>query len=58
MVQYGGKYFLCLVIGAWCEALGLILRIPLRSNIHSTGIYIVMYLFVVLSVSQTSIRSL
>ncbi|KAJ9122449.1 hypothetical protein QFC22_001874 [Naganishia vaughanmartiniae] len=31
------------------EGLGLTMRIPFRSNPHSTGIYIVEYLFVVLS---------
>ncbi|GHJ87333.1 hypothetical protein NliqN6_3735 [Naganishia liquefaciens] len=47
--RHGGKYFLCLVIGAYCEGIGLTMRIPFRSNPHSTGIYIVEYLFVVLS---------
>ncbi|WVQ97387.1 hypothetical protein IAU59_004499 [Kwoniella sp. CBS 9459] len=43
------NYFLCLVIGAWCEGLGLVLRVVFRNNPHSTGLYIVCYLFVVLS---------
>lgn len=43
------NWFLALVIGAFCEGIGLLLRIPLRNNPHSTGLYIVMYLFVVLS---------
>ncbi|WWD17784.1 hypothetical protein CI109_102226 [Kwoniella shandongensis] len=43
------NYFMCLVIGAWFEALGLVLRVVFRSNPHSTGLYIVCYLFVVLS---------
>ena len=42
---------LCLVIGTYCEAIGLVLRVVLRKNPHSTGLYIVQYLFVVLSVS-------
>ena len=45
------NYMLCLVIGAYCEAIGLVLRVALRNNPESTGLYIVMYLFVVLSVS-------
>ncbi|KAK4686239.1 hypothetical protein P7C73_g3894, partial [Tremellales sp. Uapishka_1] len=49
--RYRAKYMLALVIGAWCEAIGLVLRIPLRTNVQSNGLYIVMYLFVVLSVS-------
>lgn len=44
-----GKWFLCLIIGGYCEAFGLLMRIPFRSNPHSTGIYIIEYLFVVLS---------
>lgn len=44
-----GKWFLCLIIGGYCEAFGLLMRIPFRTNPHSTGIYIVEYLFVVLS---------
>ncbi|OWT36398.1 integral membrane protein [Cryptococcus neoformans] len=43
------NYFLALVIGAWCEGIGLALRIAFRTNPHSTGLYIVCYLFVVLS---------
>ena len=46
---------LCLVIGAYCEGLGLALRLAYRSSLHSSGIYIVQYLFVVLSVSQQSL---
>lgn len=41
---------LCLVIGTYTEGLGLVLRIVLRNNLHSEGIYIAQYLFVVLSV--------
>lgn len=41
-----------LVIGAWCEGIGLALRLGVRQNLHSTGLYIAQYLFVVLSVSQ------
>jgi hypothetical protein len=44
---------LCLIIGAYCEALGLCFRLMVRTDVHSTGKYIVMYLFVVLSVSMT-----
>ncbi|WWC86354.1 uncharacterized protein L201_001227 [Kwoniella dendrophila CBS 6074] len=43
------NYFMCLVIGAWFEGLGLALRVAFRNNLHSTGLYIVCYLFVVLS---------
>lgn len=48
LCRYGAKYMLCLVIGAYCEAFGLAMRIPFRNSPHSTGIYIVEYLFVVL----------
>ncbi|ADV20937.1 integral membrane protein [Cryptococcus gattii Ru294] len=43
------NYFLALVIGAWCEGIGMALRIAFRTNPHSSGLYIVCYLFVVLS---------
>ena len=43
---------LVLVIGTYCEAIGLVLRVVLRNNLHSQGLYIVQYLFVVLSVSD------
>lgn len=49
LYKHGHKYMLALVIGSFCEGIGLMLRIPLRSNLHSTGIYVVEYLFVVLS---------
>nr|ODN93119.1 integral membrane protein [Cryptococcus depauperatus CBS 7841] len=48
-VRKPANYFLAFVIGAWCEGLGLALRIVLRTNLHNTGMYIVCYLFVVLS---------
>jgi hypothetical protein len=41
-----------MVIGAWCEGIGLALRLGVRQNLHSTGLYIAQYLFVVLSVCQ------
>ncbi|GMK58928.1 hypothetical protein CspeluHIS016_0603700 [Cutaneotrichosporon spelunceum] len=47
--RHRGKYFLCLTIGTWCEAIGLALRIALRKDPHSLGLYISMYMFVVLS---------
>jgi hypothetical protein len=47
--RHRGKYFLCLTIGTWCEAIGLALRIALRKDPHSLGLYIAMYMFVVLS---------
>ncbi|KAH8088115.1 integral to membrane protein [Filobasidium floriforme] len=47
--RYGGKYFLCLVIGCYCYGIGLCMRIPFRSDPHNTTIYIVQYLFIVLS---------
>ncbi|WRT64236.1 uncharacterized protein IL334_001165 [Kwoniella shivajii] len=43
------NWFMCLVIGSWCEGIGLVLRVAFRSNPHGTGLYIVQYLFVVLS---------
>nr|ODO03820.1 integral membrane protein [Cryptococcus depauperatus CBS 7855] len=48
-VRKPANYFLVLVIGAWCEGIGLALRVALRTNLHSSGLYIVCYLFVVLS---------
>ena len=85
--RYGGKYFLCLVIGCYCESpssllqticpaavpqsnelvlilllrgvgygIGLCMRIPFRSDPHNTTIYIVQYLFIVLSVSRLGVR--
>ena len=42
---------LCLVIGAYCEGIGIVLRLAFRNNPHSQAIYILQYLFVVLSVS-------
>jgi hypothetical protein len=42
-----------LVIGAWCEGIGLALRLGVRQNLHSTGLYIAQYLFVVLSVGHS-----
>ncbi|KAL7419399.1 hypothetical protein Q5752_006237 [Cryptotrichosporon argae] len=48
-IRHKGYYMLCLTIAAWCEGLGLALRLGLRENLHSKGWYIVMYLFVVLS---------
>lgn len=32
------NWFLALVIGSWTEAIGLVLRIILRTNPHSTGV--------------------
>ena len=46
---------LCLIIGAYCEGLGLCFRLMTRNDVHSSGKYIVMYLFVVLSVSSQSL---
>jgi hypothetical protein len=42
-----GKYFLCLLIGTFCMAIGLALRLSFRNNVHSLGGYIAMYMFVV-----------
>ncbi|WVQ70923.1 hypothetical protein IAR50_000448 [Cryptococcus sp. DSM 104548] len=47
--RWKANYFLALVIGCWCEGIGLVLRVVFRSNPHSTGLYIACYLFVVLS---------
>jgi hypothetical protein len=52
--KYRANYMLCLVIGTYTEGLGLVLRIVLRNNPHSKGVYIVQYLFVVLSVSAVA----
>lgn len=41
-----------MVVGAWCEGIGLALRLGVRQNLHSKGLYIAQYLFVVLSVSS------
>lgn len=56
--RYGGKYFLCLVIGGYCEGIGLTMRIPFRNDPHNTAIYIVQYLFIVLSVSLSCVSCL
>ena len=49
--RFRANYMLCLIIGAYTEGFGLAMRLALRKNPHSEGVYIVMYLFVVLSVS-------
>ena len=51
-IRWRANYFLCLVIGAYCEAIGNLLRVILRNNLHSIGLYIAQYAFVVLSVSM------
>jgi hypothetical protein len=53
-IKQRANYMLCLVIGAYCEGLGFVFRLVLRNNLHSSGIYIVMYLFIVLSVRPAS----
>lgn len=45
---------LCLVIGAYCEGIGIIFRLVFRNNPHSQAVYILLYLFVVLSVCVIS----
>lgn len=45
------NYFLCLIIGAWFEGAGFVLRVLLRDNLHNLNLYIVANLFIVLSVS-------
>ena len=55
-IRRRANYFLCLVIGAWFEGLGLALRLALRNDPHNQGLYIVSYLFVVLSVSRCANR--
>jgi hypothetical protein len=52
-VKRRANWFMVLVIGAWCEGIGLALRLGVRQNLHSTGLYIAQYLFVVLSVSHS-----
>ncbi|KAL1410669.1 hypothetical protein Q8F55_004688 [Vanrija albida] len=47
--RYRGRYFLCLVIGTFTAGIGFILRLTFRKTLHSSGGYIAMYLFVVLS---------
>lgn len=54
--KFKGKYFLCLLIGTYTEALGIVLRIVFRSNTHSLGLYIIMYMLVILSVSMAPLR--
>ncbi|OXG79187.1 integral membrane protein [Cryptococcus neoformans A2-102-5] len=43
------NYFLCLIIGAWFEGAGFVLRVLLRDNLHNLNLYIVANLFIVLS---------
>jgi hypothetical protein len=87
-VRHGGKFFLCLIIGAYCECpsdvllftcnqsrslilwpikrrsnwigygVGLVMRIPFRQDPHNKAVYIVQYLFLVLSVSFVVTRSI
>ncbi|KAG8871771.1 hypothetical protein FRB98_000494, partial [Tulasnella sp. 332] len=45
----GGKYMLCMAIGGAFYCAGLALRYPLHSQPDSLGIYIGMYMFVILS---------
>ena len=52
--RHRANYMLCLVIGTYCEGVGLVLRVVLRDQPHSTGLYIAQYLFVVLSVRSPS----
>ncbi|KAF8220825.1 RTA1-like protein [Tricholoma matsutake] len=47
--KYGAKWMLSMVIGAYFFALGLSIRFGLHSHPDSSGLYIVEYLFVVLS---------
>ncbi|XAO23103.1 hypothetical protein I312_101881 [Cryptococcus bacillisporus CA1280] len=43
------NYFLCLVIGAWFEGAGFVLRVLMRDNLHSLNLYIVANLFIILA---------
>lgn len=45
------NYFLCLVIGAWFEGAGFVLRVLMRDNLHSLNLYIVANMFIILAVS-------
>ncbi|KAG9040221.1 hypothetical protein FRB95_000150 [Tulasnella sp. JGI-2019a] len=45
----GAKYMLCIAVGALCYCVGLTLRYALHKQPESKGIYIGMYLFIVLS---------
>ncbi|KAF7355478.1 RTA1-domain-containing protein [Mycena sanguinolenta] len=47
--KWGGKYMLSMVIGAYTFAFGIGTRFGLHSHPESKGIYIIEYLFVVLS---------
>ncbi|TRM67760.1 RTA1 like protein-domain-containing protein [Schizophyllum amplum] len=49
MWRYGAKWMLAMTIGCFTFALGLALRFGLHDDPQSTGIYIVFYLFTVLS---------
>ncbi|ODN84436.1 hypothetical protein L202_00386 [Cryptococcus amylolentus CBS 6039] len=43
------NYFLAMVIGAWAEGVGFVLRVILRKNVHSVPLYVVCNLFIILS---------
>ncbi|KAJ8086698.1 hypothetical protein PM082_005521 [Marasmius tenuissimus] len=47
--KWGGKYMLSMTIGAYTFAFGLSIRFGLHQHPQSKGLYIVQYLFVVLS---------
>ncbi|EIW72485.1 hypothetical protein TREMEDRAFT_41775 [Tremella mesenterica DSM 1558] len=47
--KWPARYMLCLVIGCFCQGIGLLLRVLLRINPHNIGLFIVMDCFVVLS---------
>ncbi|KAB5592102.1 Protein RTA1 [Ceratobasidium theobromae] len=49
MRKWGARWMLCLVVGCYTFSIGLALRFGLAKNPHSKAIYIVEYLFVVLS---------
>ncbi|KAJ7284011.1 RTA1-like protein [Mycena rebaudengoi] len=49
MRKYGAKFMLAMVIGGYCFAFGIGTRFGLHAHPQSKGIYIVEYLFVVLS---------
>ncbi|WVQ70918.1 hypothetical protein IAR50_000443 [Cryptococcus sp. DSM 104548] len=43
------NYFLAIVVGAWAEGVGFVLRVVLRKNVHSVPLYVICNLFIILS---------
>ncbi|CED85557.1 RTA-like protein [Phaffia rhodozyma] len=49
LIMHGQKWMLTLIIGSFCYAVGMGLRLLFRKNSHSMGIYIALDMFTVLS---------